>query len=115
MDKRNAMNYGLRRRQYKECFAWLTMRGSVIFVHALAFIIFIGLVVKSEPILSRTSLSELLFSSVWHPLKGVYGLFPFIISTVEVTAMAMAISIPVCLLCAIYLSEYAGCRFRESV
>lgn len=90
------------------------MRGSVIFIHALAFTIFIGLVVKSEPILSRTSLSELLFSSVWHPLKGVYGLFPFIISTLEVTAMAMAISIPVCLLCAIYLAEYVGRRFRES-
>ena len=38
---------------------------------------------------------------------------PFIVSTLEVTAIAMILSIPVCLLSAIYLSEYAHRRFRE--
>ena len=92
----------------------MMMRFSIVFVHALAFAILIGLLLKSKPILSRISLSELLFSSSWHPMKGEFGLFPFIISTLEVTVMAMLISIPVCLLSALYLSEYARRRFRES-
>ena len=66
-----------------------------------------------SPTLVDTSIVELLFSSDWHPLKGQFGFYPFIISTLEVTAIAMILSIPVCLLSAIYLSEYAQRRFRE--
>jgi phosphate transport system permease protein len=108
------MKYWSEKRQRKEFFARMMMRFSIVFVHALAFAILIGLLLKSKPILSRISLSELLFSSSWHPMKGEFGLFPFIISTLEVTVMAMLISIPVCLLSALYLSEYARRRFRES-
>lgn len=108
------MKYWPRKRLRKDLFARTVMRSSIIFIHALAFTIFIGLLLKSSPILSRVSLSELLFSSAWHPMKGAFGLFPFIISTLEVTVMAMVISIPVCLLSAIYLSEFARRRFRES-
>lgn len=108
------MKYWPRKRLRKDLFARTVMRSSIIFIHALAFMIFIGLLLKSSPILSRVSLSELLFFSTWHPMKGVFGLFPFIISTLEVTVMAMVISIPVCLLSAIYLSEFARRRFRES-
>ncbi|MEN6623372.1 MAG: phosphate ABC transporter permease subunit PstC [Smithella sp.] len=92
----------------------ISMRGSVIFINALAFTIFCGLLLKAKPILTRVSFTELLFSSSWHPLKGAFGLFPFIVGTVEVTLIAMLISIPLCLLCAIYLSEYVGRRFRET-
>ena len=108
------IKYWPRKRLHKDLFARVVMRSSIIFIHALAFTIFIGLLIKSSPIISQTSLSELLFSSTWHPMKGEFGLFPFIISTLEVTLMAMVISIPVCLLSAVYLSEYARRRFRES-
>jgi len=101
------------KRRVKDILALTSMRGSLIFVNALAFMIFCGLLIKAKPILSQVSFMELLFSSSWHPMKGAFGLFPFIIGTVEVTLMAMLISIPVCLLCAIYLSEYVSRRFRE--
>jgi phosphate transport system permease protein len=101
------------KRRFKDILALTSMRGSLIFVNALAFMIFCGLLIKAKPILTKTSFAELLFSSSWHPMKGAFGLFPFIVGTVEVTLMAMLISIPVCLLCAIYLSEYVNRRFRE--
>ena len=101
------------KRQVKELAALISGRCIIIFINALAFLVLCGLLIKARPILSAVPLSELLFSSVWHPMKNNFGLFPFIVSTVEVTLLAMIIAVPVCLLCAIYLSEYAQRRFRE--
>jgi phosphate transport system permease protein len=89
------------------------MRVSLIFVNAVAIVILVGLFMKSRPILGKTSLGELLLSSSWHPLKGEFGFYPFIVSTIEVTTIAMVLAIPVCLLAAIFLSEYAHVRIRE--
>jgi phosphate transport system permease protein len=100
-------------RQIKDYAAGRILRLSLIFINAIAVVITIVLIVKAMPILAGSSLTELLFSSDWHPLKGHFGFYPFIVSTLEVTAIAMILSIPVCLLSAIYLSEYANGRFRE--
>lgn len=90
---------------------------AVRFLAALASLIVIlmvvGLYFKSRPILSTKPLTQLLFSSIWHPPKGQFGFYPFIIGTLEVTATALVLAIPICLLSAIYLSEYAPSRVRE--
>lgn len=103
----------LKTRQIKDFLALFSGRFVLIFVHALALLIFCGLLLKAKPILEIISFSDLLFSSSWHPLKNEFGLFVFIVSTLEVTLLAMIIAVPVCLLAAVYLSEYAGRRFRE--
>ena len=86
---------------------------AVAFANSIVLLIALGLFIKSMPILSNKSILDLLLSSTWHPLKGEYGFYPFIIGTLEVTAIAMILAVPVCLLSAIYLSEYAHHRFRE--
>ncbi|NMC93955.1 MAG: phosphate ABC transporter permease subunit PstC [Syntrophorhabdus sp.] len=91
------------------------MRLSLVFVNTLAFVIAIILYIKAKPILVKVSLSHLLFSTSWHPIRGDFGFFPFIIGTLGVTAIAMILAVPVCLLSAIYLSEYAHKRFRAFV
>jgi phosphate transport system permease protein len=108
-----AIMAGMSWRQVRDYFTGRIFRLSLIFINAVAVLITIVLIIKARPILRSTSLVELLLSSDWHPLQGRFGFYPFIISTVEVTAIAMMISIPVCLLSAIYLSEYANSRFRE--
>jgi phosphate transport system permease protein len=102
-------------RRFKDGFATTLIRLSLILVNVIAFVIAITLFIKAKPILAKTTLSHLLFSSSWHPLKGGFGFFPFIVGTLEVTAIAMILSIPVCLLSAIYLSEYSHKRFRAFV
>ena len=104
----------IRIRQLRDIVAASSMRLSLVVVHALALAVAVGLLLKAWPLLQQTSLGSLLFSSSWHPLKGQFGLYSFIIGTVAVTALAMAVSIPVCLLSAVYLSEYAGSRIREA-
>jgi phosphate transport system permease protein len=73
----------------------------------------VGLYVRSRPILGIEPLSRLIFSSEWRPLAGKFGLFPFITGTLWVTGGAVAIAVPLSLLAAIYLSEYAHRRVRE--
>jgi phosphate transport system permease protein len=102
-------------RYIKDRFANTTIRSSLILINLLALTIALILFLKSKPILANHSLAHLLFSSSWHPMKGQFGFFPFIVGTLEVTAIAMALSIPMSLLSAIYLSEYSKKRFRELV
>ena len=73
----------------------------------------LGLFLRSKSILAVKSISHLLFSSAWHPLRGEFGLLPFITGTLWVTAVAMVIALPISLLTAIYLSEYAPPAVRE--
>lgn len=74
-----------------------------------------GLFLKAMPILALKPLSSLLLSEDWHPLKGEFGFLPFIAGTVWVTGVAIVIAVPLSLLTAIYISEYAGRLVRELV
>ncbi|NLH17451.1 MAG: phosphate ABC transporter permease subunit PstC [Phycisphaerae bacterium] len=67
----------------------------------------VGLYWKSRPILESKSLGELLFSEAWYPLRGQFGFKPFILGSICVTGVAIAIAVPLCLLTAVYLAEYA--------
>src|SRR3954466_13202168 len=80
---------------------------------SLVLVIGIGLYYKSIPILHRLSFSELITSSIWKPLKGLFGFFPFIMGTLWVTGIAIIIALPLCLLTALYIVEYAPSRIRR--
>jgi len=79
----------------------------------LVVVMVLGLWLRSRPILELVPLRDLLFSSSWKPLRGEFGFYPFIMGTLWVTGVAVAIAIPLCILAAIYLSEYAGRALRE--
>ncbi len=81
----------------------------------LVLIILISLLYRSWPILSTRPLSALLGGLAWLPSQGLFGFFPFIAGTFYVTLLAMILAVPVCLLVAIYLSEYARPRLRELI
>jgi len=86
---------------------------STIFCILLVILIGLALYQKSRSILAMKSLTDLLFSSSWHPLKGEFGFFPFIMGTLWVTCTAVVISVPLSFFTAIYLSEYAPKAVRE--
>jgi phosphate transport system permease protein len=79
----------------------------------LAVLIAAGLYLRSQPLLQTNSIGHLLGSSDWKPSKGEFGFFPFIMGTVWVTAIAIIIALPLCLLTGIYLSEYAHHRVKK--
>jgi phosphate transport system permease protein len=94
----------------------IARRGMLLLTAVPGFLVFLmlfGLIQKSRPILALKSFSGLLFGSGWHPLKGEFGLLPFIAGTLWVTLVAMMIAVPISLLTAVYLSEYAPKFVRE--
>lgn len=86
-----------------------------ILVGMLLFFIVGGLYLKSLPILESHSLSDLLFKSLWKPRKNEFGFLPYILSTVYVTLISIIIAVPLCILCSIYLSEYANKKVKSFV
>ncbi|MDR3218889.1 MAG: phosphate ABC transporter permease subunit PstC [Dysgonamonadaceae bacterium] len=74
-----------------------------------------GLYYKSSPIIQANSIKELLTSSEWSPLAGKFGFFSFILSSVYVTALSVAIALPISLLTALYLTENAKSWVKKLV
>ncbi len=101
------------KRLLKDRFAGRLMQLLTIFSSSIVFLMALGLYQRSRPILATKSLSELLFSTSWHPLRKEFGFFPFIMGSLWVTGVAVVIAIPLCLLTAICLSEYAPRYVRE--
>jgi phosphate transport system permease protein len=84
---------------------------SLLPVVLIALLVF-ALWLRTQPILETQSLWSLLMGQSWHPIKKEFGFYPFIIGTIWVTAVAMVLSVPVCIFSAIYLSEYARPSMR---
>ena len=81
----------------------------------MVVVMFVGLYLKSAPVLEERSLWKLLTSSEWRPMKGEFGFLPFIASTLWVTFVAILIALPISLLTAVFLTEYAKSYVKKFV
>jgi phosphate transport system permease protein len=102
-------------RQIRDCIGTKLMLLVTVFVSILFFLIFFTLLSKSFLIFDTTSISELLLSSIWNPERGQFGLFPIIVGTIIVTSLSLLIAVPISLLSAIYISEYAPKKIRQVI
>lgn len=99
----------------KDKFIKIYFASILVLVLAVVFVIAIGLVVKSMPLLESESLGKVLFGKTWSPMNGDFGFFPFIMGTVWVTVISLVIAVPLCVLAAMYLIAYASTRLRNIV
>jgi phosphate transport system permease protein len=103
----------LYKRALKDKSARHIMLGIAIFAMLFLLVIAIGLFYKALPIMQEKNLWTLLSSGNWRPFKGEYGFLPYILSTVYVSLLAIAIALPLSLLTAIYLNTYASKAIRR--
>jgi phosphate transport system permease protein len=82
-------------------------------VSLLFFTIFFLLLFKSLFILESHSLTEILFSSSWNPGFDQFGLYPIIVGTILVTGIALLIAVPISILSAVFIAEYAPKKMRR--
>jgi phosphate transport system permease protein len=86
---------------------------------AVAVVIGIVYVVASEAMkfFTHVSMIEFLTSTTWTPLfdNPQYGIAPLLTGTFMSTLVALSVAVPLGLLVAIYLSEFAGHRTRETL
>ncbi len=75
------------------------------------------LAVETVAFLREVSIVEFLFGTEWTPLfsNPRFGVLPLVMGTALVSLIAMAVALPMGLLSAIYLSEYADQRVRRVV
>jgi len=91
------------------------MRIVTLSVSFLFFFILIILLYKSTLVLGTHSITDVLFSSIWNPDNDQFGLAAVIIDTILVTGIALFIAIPISLLSAVYIVEYAPLKLRRTI
>ncbi len=81
-----------------------------------AAIVFI-LVYESVAFFDHVSIKDFLTDTMWTPLfaDARYGIMPLVAGTLTVTGVALLVAIPLGTIIAIYLSEFAPHRLRETV
>jgi len=94
----------------------------LFFVVASASILTLSLIViflfmEGIPIFEKVSVRDFIFGKYWYPTyePPEFGIFPLIVASLAVTAVACLISIPLGVMTAVYLAEIASTRLREIV
>ena len=85
----------------------LFMVSAGISILAVALIC-IFLFANGVPAIAQVGLPDFIFGTTWRPANNIYGIFPMIVGSVYVTAGAIIVGVPTGLLCAIFLSRFAG-------
>jgi phosphate transport system permease protein len=92
---------------------------SVLIAMAAIFMALVGWYLVSIIIQSRPAFSTLgfswIFQKVWNPTHGKYGLLPFILGTIETTAIALVLAVPIGLGTALALAYLVPHRLRASL
>lgn len=117
--------------QRKRRIAWTSwlVHGAMMASAVVAAMVTIGIVFslafEAFQFFQRVSLFDFLFGTTWSPqtairadqvgAKGSFGAIPLITGTLLISAIAMAVAIPLGLASAIYLAEYARPRTRDIV
>ncbi|MCS6963932.1 MAG: phosphate ABC transporter permease subunit PstC [Thermoflexus sp.] len=99
----------------------LAIQGLLFFAALVSVFTTMGIVVvllvEALPFFQQVSLVQFLTDTQWTPLfaQKRFGIAPLLAGTLLTSAVALALAIPVGLLSAIYLSEYAPARVRATV
>ncbi|MGE0500867.1 MAG: phosphate ABC transporter permease subunit PstC [Rhizobiaceae bacterium] len=103
---------------------WFMMFSSLVAILTTAGIV-ASLVYEAAQFFARVPITEFLFGLRWEPQiairedqvagQGAFGVVPVLFGTIVISALAMAVAVPVGILSAIYLTEYSGERFRAVV
>ena len=98
---------------------------ALLLASTIAILTTIGIVLsmlsESLRFFSQVSPADFFFGTVWDPRfaaagesgsPGQFGLIPLLAGTIYISAVAMAVAVPIGLYAAVYMSEYASSRLR---
>jgi phosphate transport system permease protein len=116
-DVRFALDSGaVRPRRWNERIIGVALFGCALISVLTTVGIVVVLVAEAAQFFREVSVIEFLTGTEWSPkLEGKFGVLPLLCGTLLVTFGSAAVALPIGLLTAIYLSEYATNRVREVV
>jgi phosphate transport system permease protein len=82
---------------------------AISFLAVITFFIFF----EGTPIIIKYGIKNFLFGLDWYPSEKSFGILPMIVGSIEVTAGALIIGIPLGLACAVSLTEFSSKRIRQ--
>ena len=105
---------GSPKRRRRERTVGILFLGSAVLTIVISALIVLSLFGGAIQFLGQIQLEQLLADG-WYPRRGEFGIATLIAGTLVVSVIALALAVPVGLLSAIYLSEYASARVRRVV
>lgn len=96
----------IKKKQFKETFMRI-----VFFIAACASIIAVILIcvflfANGIPAMLKIGFGDFLLGKTWRPANDLYGIFPFIIGSIYVTAGAIVVGVPIGVLAAVYMAKF---------
>ena len=95
---------------------FLLLSSGIVAVFITLAIVYV-LVSEAIPFFQHVSLYEFLTDTVWTPNFSIkhYGILPLISGTLTTTGIALIVAVPLGTITAIYLSEFATHKVRETI
>jgi phosphate transport system permease protein len=103
---------------------WFMMFSSLVAILTTGGIV-LSLLYEAFQFFRLVPVTEFLFGLRWEPQiamradqvagQGAFGVIPVLFGTIVIAAIAMLVAVPIGILSAIYLTEYANARFRAVV
>ena len=79
----------------------------------IVFLIFLFILTNSMQAFKDVPVAKFFLGREWISLSDKFGLLPLLSGTFRVTLVALAISIPISIMSAVYMSEYASKKTRD--
>ncbi len=79
----------------------------------IVFLIFLFILTNSMKAFEDVSLSKFFLGREWISLSEKYGLLPLLSGSFRVTLVALGISVPISIMSAVYMAEYANKKTRD--
>ena len=107
-----------RRSRFEAFIRFLLLAAAVVSIVTTLAIIF-SLLRETISFFGDVPIGDFLFGTKWTPLLGgdqqSFGVIPLVWGTLYLTGIGLLVAVPVGLLCALYLSEFAPRRVRKTV
>lgn len=84
---------------------------SIFAVLMICFFLFANAI----PTITQIGLFDFIFGLDWYPTEEIFGIFPMILGSIYVTALAILIGVPLGVLSAIYLSRFASKKEQKYI
>jgi phosphate transport system permease protein len=109
-------NFLKRRRLIDRIMRTVLFLCAALSVFVTASIVYI-LISESWPFFQKVPLVDFLTGTQWTPVfaNPTYGILPLLVATLWTTGIALVLAIPLGTILAIYLSEYAPVKVRETI